>query len=78
MSIAEPFVVFFINFYERYTENTISNSDEWEAFLSVIINVPRLILQILMALVITIKFGFTFFLLLTIIELSIELSKTIK
>ena len=78
MSIIEPAIRYFADFYEKYTYSNIPHLDEHMVHVSAFVNVPRFIIQILMAMWITKKFGFAFFFIITTLEFVYELNTTIK
>lgn len=55
--LIEPFLQFIIDFYEKYTFGHFKNSDEFLAMAGLVINIPRLIIQILISFWISYKFG---------------------
>jgi hypothetical protein len=59
--LAEPFMQFAVDFYEKYTFAHVKNSDEFLAMAGLIVNIPRLIIQLLLSLWISYKFSQPFF-----------------
>jgi hypothetical protein len=75
--LADPFLQFIVDFYEKYTFTHFKNSDEFLAIASLVINIPRLIIQLLISVWIAYKFSQPFFLLICGIDNIIQLKKTI-
>ncbi len=78
LSIIEPIVKYFFDFYEKYTLCHIRNIDETLALVSLWISIPRLLIQIFLAVCLAIKFSIFFYLIFTIIDLVSQLSNAIK
>ena len=67
LSIIEPVVKYFFDFYQKYTLCHIANIDEKLALLSLWISVPRLLIQIFLSICLAFKFSIFFYLIFTII-----------
>lgn len=67
MSIVEPALSFMIHFYEIYTNCPIENSDVNLVKLKFIINVPRLIIQLFLSMLIAYRFTLSFLMIFTLI-----------
>lgn len=67
LSIIEPIVKFGIDFYEKYTLCHISNIDEKMATITLFISVPKNLIQIILAIILALKFEIIFYLIFSII-----------
>lgn len=76
--LIEPFLQFILDFYEKYTFGHFKNSDEFLAMAGLAINIPRLIIQILLSLWISYKFGEPFFFMISGIDNFSQLKKTFE
>jgi hypothetical protein len=76
--LAEPFMNFIVDFYEKYTFAHFQNSDEFLALASLAINIPRLIIQLLISLWISYKFSEPFFFALSCFDNLAQLMKAFE
>lgn len=78
LSIIESAICLVVHFYEVYTENMIENSDIMKVKIKFIINVPKLVIQLLLSVLIAYRIKMYFFMIITAIELIVELDRTKK
>lgn len=76
--LVDPFLNFFVDFYEKYTFNHFKNVDQFLATAGLMINIPRLVIQLLISIWITFKFKEPFFLLISGIDNFGQIKSTIK
>lgn len=76
--LAEPFIQFSVDFYEKYTFTHVKNSDEFLAMAGLIINIPRLIIQLVLSLWIAYKFSQPFFFVICGIDNFSQLRKSFE
>lgn len=75
--LADPFLQFSIDFYEKFTFTHFKNSDEFLAIASLVVNIPRLMIQVVISAWITYKFSQPLFFVVCGIDNISQLKNTI-
>jgi hypothetical protein len=75
-SLLEPFMQFAMDFYEKYTFVHIKNSDEIIATASIFITIPRLVIELLLCIWLSLHFKLVFFAVIRGFEIISNIKKT--
>ena len=75
-SLIDPFMQFFLDFYEKYTFHHIKNSDEVIATASIFITIPKLVIELLICIWLSLQFRMVFFAIIRGLEIMGSIKKT--
>jgi hypothetical protein len=76
-SLAEPFLQFAVDFYEKYCLTHVRGADEHLATTGLLVNVLRLVMQLLLSLWVSYKFSMPLFFVISGLDNLSQIKKTL-